>query len=635
MPSPAYPTGLSAFPSSSAMQSPLYGAGVPANNGQPQPVAQPASTTPQFGQLPTNFHATAPYGTVPMGYPQQAMVRSGLRGNPQAAAAYAQLANEPLPAEGNPLLVAGGSLALAGAVSLGTTEATYRMGLDKQLANTKTTTTPAAALTDDQKLAVEQKFVADENAKLLQEKQKEFDIAQRKEVQAIVPKVATVEEAIAIQQKKLEGFTQQQQQVKNKQAYQLLVGDSTKMPADFDIMKEIARLRTETDLPSGATPPQPAVPLADVATLETATQQLESNINQVKASINTSTQLSAQRQQVIIAETINDVESRFLEKNLARQPKVKAAKEAFAQHYTAQKQPVPDLKTVDGVEAYLAFIIDSAQEKEFFKSNPQLNPVTDKHLYQQWKVDNPSSVWNKPSLRSKFNTDSLLNQETRTRATLKQQQTDFETDYQTKVAEHQAKVAQNKPYFEYEQKRQHLIQLEDLHAQPVVEVATPPKKEVRNLWGLLEPEQPAVDERTQAQQKLEQLEKIKQTKEQVKAPTVEVAKHQTAIDNLIAAEQAKQPAVTTAKPAKPLAEAEGWGKAWQHDTKALKTEGFEDLAKHTDHAHAMGRWAGLAVALLGTGLTIQQFMQSKEAETAAQTRAIQLAQLRQQQGLGG
>lgn len=166
MPSPAYPMGMG-FSSSSAMQPPFYGAGVPANNGQPQPVAQPASTPPQFGQLPTNFQATAPYGAVPMGYPHPAMVRSGLRGNPKAAAAYEQLANEPLPAEGNPLLAAGASLALAGTVSLGTTEALYRMGLEKQLANTKTITTPAAQLTDDEKLAVQQKFIEDEEAKLL------------------------------------------------------------------------------------------------------------------------------------------------------------------------------------------------------------------------------------------------------------------------------------------------------------------------------------------------------------------------------------------------------------------------------------------------------------------------------------
>lgn len=166
MPSPAYPMGMG-FSSSSAMQSSFYGAGVPANNGQPQPVAQPASTPPQFGQLPTNFQATAPYGAVSMGYPHPAMVRSGLRGNPKAAAAYEQLANEPLPAEGNPLLAAGASLALAGTVSLGTTEALYRMGLEKQLANTKTITTPAAQLTDDEKLAVQQKFIEDEEAKLL------------------------------------------------------------------------------------------------------------------------------------------------------------------------------------------------------------------------------------------------------------------------------------------------------------------------------------------------------------------------------------------------------------------------------------------------------------------------------------
>jgi hypothetical protein len=290
------------------------------------------------------------------------------------------------------------------------------------------------------------------------------------------------------------------------------------------------------------------------------------------------------------------------------------------------------------VEAYLAFIIDSAQEKDYLNNHHDYKkyPSPNRSHYQQWKVDNPSSVWNKPSFSSIFNNDSLLNQEIRTRATLKQQQTDLGTAYQTKVAEYQAAVAQNKPYFEYEQKRQQLLQLEELHTQPVVEVAPPPKKGARNLWGLLEPEQPAVNQLEQARQKLAQLKQLAQERRNIQVPTVDptTIDNQAAIQKLIAVEQAKNKPVNTSVPDMLPERAEGWGKAWQHDTNALKAEGFENLAKHTEHAHAMGRWAGLAVALLGTGLTIQQFMQSKEAETAAQTRSLQLAQLRRQQGLG-
>ena len=127
-------------------------------------------------------------------------------------------------------------------------------------------------------------------------------------------------------------------------------------------------------------------------------------------------------------------------------------------------------------------------------------------------------------------------------------------------------------------------------------------------------------------------------KKQPKALTVEEAVRDRKIEKskLEAEAKAKIDAEYAAKPKGKavhapldLKEAEGFGKAWQN-VDELKTKGFTELAEHSSNAKWAGIKAGGLTALIGTGLTIQQFMAAGKAQEASNARDAKIAKLRSQ-----
>ena len=104
----------------------------------------------------------------------------------------------------------------------------------------------------------------------------------------------------------------------------------------------------------------------------------------------------------------------------------------------------------------------------------------------------------------------------------------------------------------------------------------------------------------------------------------------------ITAEQAARDKVKVKVTVDPMdmKEAKGFGKAWQN-VDDLKAKGFTNLAEHSTNAKWAGIKAGGLTALIGTGLTIQQFMAAGKAQDITNARAARLDQLRQQQQLEG
>jgi len=629
-------------------------------NQQQQQYQQPLQVPQQFGNVPAGFTgqpSMTPYNYTYQQQPFQPAnrVRSG-RSQQAVADEIQVLENTPLPAGGNPFLAGALTLGATAAVTTGVSAGAYHWGLDEtKLAHADNgTEKPADPLTDTEKAKI--------RAKTLEAQAKvNFEAANQAKIVQITGAAATVNVAEA--QTEVKNKISQLETAKSSALQKLETNNLNDLKLIVDPFNEKTLsaddLKTEIDRIKGLK----EIPTDEYKTWKRAVEGKNHEIKKAEELVGrTEKALNEKKRQINLRELeLGSKKVADLKKlafgtgrnngDLSVIQESSWGDEAAKLWNQANPDKTPKLSLNNALasdhQAYVDYFIEKINERKYKQTviyneknvmgqntnrsltADQVNtPLTleQRTAYETWKRANPNTVIN---LEAEFKKDDIHQKLVRE---LEKPQLHYDNAVSNKNTLDSAKTTL------LESKSSNGVSFE-AYSSDSPKLAEIKRQELRH--------QNAVKLETQRHEALLSEEKRKLTK--LNQLETDMAKAPPAIDESkldakqkkvleadvrakITAEQAARDKVKVKIAVDPMdiKDAKGFGKAWQN-VDDLKAKGFTNLAEHSTNARWAGFKAGALTALIGTGLTIHQFMEAGKAQDITNTRAARLDQLRRQQ----
>ena len=612
------------------------------NPQQQQPVQQQPQVPQQFGNVPANFQGQSPYST-----PPATMMRSGRASLEQLQQQIDQLENQPLPAGGNPLLAGAITLGATAALTTGVSEGAYRWGLDTKLAHAKNgTETPAERLTPKREADIRKQVEAAKLDALNEAKVNKHFADHKTIINGIVSDAVNIENAIDKHKRKQGTLSSEYKAQLNAldEPHRLALSkivDPTATTSLLDLDQKLQELNAATaKTPTGFDTWANELKTAQEKlsfTEQTLTKLFTENYSAIRR-LDTAKDLIGMTQILALEQEAFGKKIKRPFREVKYQLDNPAGKRsswiAKAQEFHNNDQKVGTAGT-DYQQKYIQFLEERINERRFREQigliEVRVLNATEAADFEKWKQA-PGNSRQAIDLQETFKVHQkkllpLENEVLRIEKeyTLhKNNKNSLNKTIQKLNAPSGKSVGaiENRNHLEHQAKVEQqgkIATLEKEHTAKVQAAEAAHKVDLDTAKG-----------------KLQTLKDI-QTK-QPKALTVEEAVGNKKINPKqveadakikINEEYANQPKGKAVHAPLDLKEAEGFGKAWQN-VDELKTKGFTELAEHSSNAKWAGIKAGGLTALIGTGLTIQQFMAAGKAQEASNARDAKIAKLRSQ-----